>query len=124
MIMCYMEALILIIYKLLPMSISLNNWSNVKVKSLITNRKIFSQAIFHVKNQRSSTHYQMLLRLKTIHKNFLCPNKRQSSMLCFIAFIIQINKYLCSHEACKPCNREGYTILGEYMEYSCEISKL
>ena len=26
------------------------------------------------------------LKLKTIHKCFLCPNKRQSSMLCFIAF--------------------------------------
>ena len=57
-----MEALILIIYKLWPMSISFNNWSNVKVKSLSNNRKILSQEIFHVKNRSSNTHYSNVIK--------------------------------------------------------------
>ena len=48
-----------------------------------------------------------------IHKCFLCPYKRKSSMLCFIAF--SIHEHLWSHGAGKACHREGYITQTTYI---------
>ena len=45
------------------------------------------------------------LKLKTIHKCFLCPYIRQFSMLCYIAF--RFLEHLWSQDAGKVSHREG-----------------
>ena len=65
----------------------------------------------------------MTLKLKTIHKCLVCPYKRQSSMLCFIAF--KYSRIPVSHDADKACNREGYiTQTTNILRIQCHVLAL
>ena len=59
------------------------------------------------------------LKLKTIHKCFLCPYKRQSWMICFIAFRFSRTLVKSRFRQSKCCRKAILHKLPIYNEYMC-----